>query len=151
MPKTDGGDLVARSLRQEGARHIFALSGDNIQAIFDACLDEDIRIIDTRHEQAAVHMADGWARVTGEPGVAVVTAGPGVVDAVPGMATAYQAASPLVLVAGRVPFRDFESGFGFDFDQVGLMRPVTKWAATCYEAARIPEYINTAFRHARSG
>jgi len=147
----DGGDLVARALRREGVKHLFALSGDYIQAIFDACLDEDIRIIDTRHEQAAVHMADGWARVTGEPGVALVTAGPGVADAVPGMSVAYHAASPVVLLAGRIPMRDFGSGWGMDFDQVALMRPVTKWGASCYHAPRIPEYVGMALGEATSG
>ena len=151
MSKVDGGDLVARALRREGIEHIFTLSGDQTQAIFDACIDEAIRLIDTRHEQAAVHMADGWARTTGRPGVAVVTAGPGVVDAVPGMAVAFQSASPVVLIGGRTRLSEFEMGFGQDFDQLPLMRPITKWAATCYETKRIPEYLSMAFRHACSG
>lgn len=151
MSKVDGGDLVARALKREGVEHIFTLSGDQTQAIYDACIDEAIKLIDTRHEQAAVHMADGWARATGRPGVAVVTAGPGVVDAVPGMAVAFQSASPLVLIGGRTRLSEFEMGFGQDFDQLPLMRPITKWAATCYETRRIPEYLGMAFRHACSG
>ena len=151
MARIDGGDLVARSLKRAGVKHIFALSGDYDQAIFDACLDEDIRIIDTRHEQAAVHMADGWARVTGEPGVAVVTAGPGVVDTIAGLASAYHSGSPLLLISGRIPMSEWDTGFGMDFDQVQLLRPVTKWAATCYDIARVPEYIATAYRQAITG
>jgi len=79
-----GGDLVVRALKEEGVKYIFGLSGGHINTIFDACIDFGIKIIDTRHEQAAVNMAEGWARFTGKPGVAVVTAGPGAVNAFPG-------------------------------------------------------------------
>jgi acetolactate synthase-1/2/3 large subunit len=151
MAIVDGGDLVVKALRGEGTKHIFALSGDYDMAIFDACIDEEMRIIDTRHEQAAVHMADGWARVTGEPGVAVVTAGPGLADAVPGIITAYQMGSPVVVISGRVPMRDFDTGFGMDYSQTQLLAPITKWAATCYDPKRIPEYVAMAFRYATSG
>ena len=72
-----GGVAVARVLKQVGVRNIFGLHGGHVDPIFQGCYDEDIRIVDTRHEQAAGHMADAWARLTGEPGVAVVTAGPG--------------------------------------------------------------------------
>ena len=151
MATVDGGDLVVRALKAQGARQIFALSGDYDMAIFDACLDEEIRIIDTRHEQAAVHMADGWARITGEPGVAVVTAGPGLANAVPGIINAHQMGSPVVAISGRVPLRDFDTGFGMDYSQTQLLAPITKWAATCYDPKRIPEYIAMAFRYAASG
>jgi acetolactate synthase-1/2/3 large subunit len=138
MATVDGGDLVVRALKAQGSKQIFALSGDYDMAIFDACLDEEMRIIDTRHEQAAVHMADGWARITGEPGVAVVTAGPGLADAVPGIITAHQMGSPVVTISGRVPLRDFDTGFGMDYSQTQLLAPITKWAATCYDPKRIP-------------
>ena len=73
-----GGRIVARAIKAEGVDHVFTLCGGHIQNIYDGCIDEGIRVVDTRHEQTAGHAADGWARVTGKPGVALVTAGPGV-------------------------------------------------------------------------
>jgi len=84
-----GGDLVAKVLKAEGVTHVFGLSGGHVSAIFDGLLTEGIRLIDTRHEEAAVMMAEGWARYTGRPGVAVVTAGPGVVNAKPRRKVSY--------------------------------------------------------------
>ena len=83
-----GGHLVAETLKGAGVSHLFTLSGGHIAPIYDGCVDEGIRIVDFRHEQAAAHAADGWARVTLELGVAAVTAGPGVTDAVTGIANA---------------------------------------------------------------
>jgi acetolactate synthase I/II/III large subunit len=96
-----GGNLVAKMLKKEGVELIFSLCGGHIFPIYDGCITEGIRVVDTRHEQAAVHMAEGWARFTGKPGVAVVTAGPGLVNALPALAVAAQSAAPLVLIAGR--------------------------------------------------
>lgn len=151
MAKVNGGDLVVRTLKREGVRQLFALSGGHIDTIFDACIDEGIRIIDTRHEQAAVHMADGWARVTRQPGVAAVTAGPGVVDAVPGVAVAYHGGAPVVLLGGRSSIEGIEQGRLQDMDQAELLRPITKWSKTVFDTRRIPEYVATALRHACSG
>ncbi len=151
MARVDGGDLAIKALKREGVAQLFALSGDHIQSLFDACIDEGMKIIDTRHEQAAVHMADGWARVTGQPGVALVTGGPGVVDAIPAVAVAYQSASPTIILAGRTPLSVAERGHGQDLDHLSLVRPLTKWATTCYDTRRIPEYISLAFRYATSG
>ncbi len=85
MAKIEGGRLAAKVLKQEGVENIFVLAGGHVLPIFQGCEDEGIRVIDTRHEQAAVLMAEGWARVTGKPGVAAVTAGPGVTNAVTGL------------------------------------------------------------------
>ena len=82
MAKIDGGEMLVRGLEQEGVREVFTLHGGHLDAIYAACDAHGLRVIDTRHEQAAAHMADGWARTTGRPGVAIVTAGPGVTDAV---------------------------------------------------------------------
>jgi len=90
----NGGELVARTLLRAGVKHIFGLHGGHIDPIFQACHDAGIRIIDTRHEQAAGHMADAWGRLTGQPGVAVVTAGPGVTDVVTAVANAHLDAVP---------------------------------------------------------
>src|SRR5260370_8949285 len=95
-----GGHLVARALAREGVRCVFTLCGGHIAPIYDGCLREGIDIIDTRHEQAAAHAADAWARLTRSVGVAIVTAGPGVTDAVTGVANAMLALSPLVVLGG---------------------------------------------------
>jgi thiamine pyrophosphate-dependent acetolactate synthase large subunit-like protein len=106
----------------------------------------------TRHEQAAAHMADGWARTTGRPGVAMVTAGPGVTDAVTGVANAYLDAIPMVLIGGRSPLLDDETlPLQGGIDQVALMRPITKWARSVTHTERIAEYVAMAFRQAVSG
>src|ERR1700757_3102120 len=99
--KISGGHLVAKALKQEGVEVIFTLCGGHIIDIYDGCLDEGIKIIDVRHEQVAAHAADGYARVTGRPGVAVVTAGPGTTDAVTGVANAFRAESPMLLIGGQ--------------------------------------------------
>lgn len=151
MAYVDGGDLVVKALVAEGVDVIFTLSGGHVQAIYDACLDEGVRVIDTRHEQAAGHAAEGWSRATRRCGVAVVTAGPGVTDCVTAIANAYQNRSPVLFIGGRSPLGQFEMGALQELDQVDLVRSITVWARTVYETQRIPEYISTAFRHALSG
>ena len=146
-----GGELIAWALKQEGVECIFGLSGGHINSAFDACIDFGIRIIDTRHEQAAVNMAEGWARATGKPGVALVTAGPGVVNAIPGVAVAQQSASPVVLIGGRSSVARRDIGSMQDMDQLEILRPLTKWARSAYGTGRIAEYVSMAFRHATSG
>jgi acetolactate synthase-1/2/3 large subunit len=151
MAMVDGGDLVARCLKQEGVDVIFTLCGGHVQSIYDACIDENIKVIDVRHEQAAGHAAEGWSRATRKCGVAVVTAGPGVTDVVTAVANAYQNRSPMLVIGGRSPLADFERGALQEMDQVEFLRPLTKWARCLYDTARIPEYMAMAFRHALSG
>ena len=146
-----GGRLIAEMLKREGVQHLFTLSGGHIAAIYDGCVDEGIRIVDFRHEQAAAHAADGWARVTLNPGVAAVTAGPGVTDAVTGIANAQYANSPMLVLSGKNPTSEFEMGSLQEMDQVGLVSPITKWAKTCFDVRKIPELVSTAFRYALSG
>lgn len=146
-----GGGLVARALKNEGVDKIFSLSGGHINPVYDGCLTEGIEVIDTHHEQAAIHMAEGWARYTGQPGVAVVTAGPGVANALPGMAVAAQSGVPLVLIGARSSLARRDIGSMQDVDQLELLRPLTKWARQVYQVERIPEYVATAFRQALSG
>jgi thiamine pyrophosphate-dependent acetolactate synthase large subunit-like protein len=146
-----GGHLIAEALKQEGTRYLFTLSGGHIAPIYDGCVDNDIRVVDFRHEQAAAHAADGWARVTLQPGVAAVTAGPGVTDAVTGIANAYYANSPILVLSGKNPIFEFERGSLQEMDQTALVSPITKWARTCYEVRRIPDFVAAAFRHAMSG
>src|SRR5438105_9233473 len=98
-----GGRLVARVLKNEHVSHLFTLCGGHIAPIYDGCVDEGIRIVDTRHEQAAAHAADAYARLTRGIGVVAVTAGPGGTDALTGVANAYAASSPLLLLGGAAP------------------------------------------------
>ena len=152
MARINGGEMLVRALEREDVHEIFALHGGHLDAIFKACREHDLRVIDTRHEQAAAHMADGWARTTGRPGVAMVTAGPGVTDAVTGVANAYLDAIPMVLFGGRSPLLDDELlPLQGGIDQVALMRPITKWTRSVVHTARIPEYVAMAFRQAVSG
>ena len=130
MATMEPGDLLVRTLVEYGVREVFALSGGHLDPIFQACLDHGVRIIDTRHEAAAVHMADGYARATGRPGVAFVTAGPGVTNAVTGIANAYMDAIPLICIAGRSPIRDDDRMPLQGMDQIGLVAPITKFAHT---------------------
>ena len=147
-----GGKLAARALKQAGVECIFTLSGGHVMAIYDGCIDEGIRVIDVRHEQAAVHAADAWSRVNpGKVGVAVLTAGPGVTDGVTGVANAWRANSPILVIGGQGPFNNMRRGSLQEMDHVSVMRPITKWADACYDTARIPDYIEVAIRNAVSG
>jgi acetolactate synthase-1/2/3 large subunit len=151
MAVVDGGTLVAKALKAEGVRYLFVLWGFHVAYIIDACEREGIRIIDTRHEQAAGHAAEGWARVTGQPGVAAVTAGPGVTDVVTAVANAFQAGSPMLILGGRSPLNSFEKGTLQELNHIEFLTPITKWARTVFETKRIPEYISIAYRHALAG
>ena len=151
MTWLDGGDMIARVLKQEGTDLLFTLSGGHIQNIYDGCIDEGIRVIDTRHEQAAAHAADGYARATGRVGVAAVTAGPGVTDALTGVANAYRAGSPMILIGGAAPLRTSGRGALQEMEQVEIFRPVTKWATTIKTTERIAETMADAYRIALSG
>src|SRR5205814_2770857 len=115
------------------------------------CVDAGIRIVDMRHEQAAAHAADAWTRLTGVPGCAVVTAGPGTTDTVTAVANAYRAQTPMLVVGGQGPLRQAHMGSLQELDHVGLMRPITKFATTIYQTERIPEILGMAFRQAYSG
>ncbi len=152
MAQIDGGDLVARMLKGEGIDTIFTLSGGHIQNIYDGCIDEGIRVIDTRHEQSAGHAAEGYGRLTRKCGVAVVTAGPGVTDVVTAVATAYQNASPMLVIGGAAPLRTSLMGALQEIPgTVEMMKPITKWAATIPFTNRIPDYLAQAFRVALTG
>lgn len=151
MSRVHGGNLVARTLKKEGVRYLFTLNGGHIGPILDACLDEGITVIDTRHEEAAAHMAHGWSWVTGEVGFATVTAGPGVTNAATGIANAWSSGNPVVLLGGRPPLKQFGMGSFHEMDQVAFMKPITKWSESILETERIPEYISRAIRIALTG
>jgi acetolactate synthase-1/2/3 large subunit len=101
MEKIEGGRLVVEAFKKEGIKHLFSLCGSSINPIYDACLDAGIKIIDTRHESAAVYMADVWSRITGEPGVSAVTSGPGHTNSLTGIAIAWKAHSRVIAISGN--------------------------------------------------
>jgi acetolactate synthase-1/2/3 large subunit len=151
MQDVAGGHIAARALREEGVTHLFTLCGGHIQHLYDGCLDHGIRVVDTRHEQTAGHAADGWARVTGVPGVAAVTAGPGVTDAVTAVANARRAQVPMILIGGGAPRQLAGRGSLQDMDHVTLLASITKWSVSVPEARRLAEHVQDAFRVATSG
>src|SRR6059058_1179087 len=126
-----GADIVAATLQDLGVARIFALSGNHIMPIFDALLSTSIELIHARHEAACVHMADAWGRLTGQPGVALVTGGQGHSNAVAALYTALASESPLLLLSGHAPLNELGRGAFQEMAQADLARPVTKssWTA----------------------
>lgn len=151
MQTLTGGRLVARMLRKEGVTTVFTLSGLHVAPIYVGCVEEGVRLVDTRHEQAAAHAADAWARLTRGVGVAVVTAGPGVTDSVTGVANAWAASSPLVLLGGAAPTFNQGRGSLQEMPQVQLFQGITKWSDRVPSAELVPSFLAKAFRVARSG
>src|SRR5262245_33391533 len=145
-----GADLLARSLAAAGTRHLFALSGNHVMPVFDAALDAGLQLIHVRHEAAAVHMADAWGRLTGDPGVALVTGGPGHANAVGALYTALAAESPLVLLSGHAPLSELGRGAFQEMAQADLATPVTKASWTARDPALLAADVGRALAVARS-
>ena len=151
MPSLTGAHLFIRCLKQEGIQKVFTIVGDTILPLVDAAADEGIEFIDTRHEGAAMHMADGYARITGQPAVGIFTGGPGFANAVSGLPAIYTSESPVIFVAGCAELPE-KGMFTFqEIDQTAMAAPVTKGSWLVHDTARIPEYVATAFRTAMSG
>jgi len=155
MVLVNGAQLTVRALDNQGVRVLFTLCGDN-RTIYNYCKDEScteagIDIIDFRHEQATGHAAMGYYLATGEPGVCSVQSGPGITDLFPAIPIAFDASIPIVAICTSTAMMDFEKLAQNEIDVVPAFRPVTKWSGYCYETARIPEYINMAFRIASTG
>ena len=129
--RVQGGHLVARAIAAEGVDAIFTLSGGHVMPIYEGCRHEGVRVLDVRHEQSAAHAAEAYGRVRPPAGVAVVTAGPGVTGTVTAVANAFAAQVPLVVIGGARPLVQAEKGSLQEFDQLSLMKPITKWAAIC--------------------
>ena len=134
----------------EGVKNIFTLAGDHVLPVLDVIGDEDFRIIDTRHEQAAVHMADAWGRITGQPGVTMYTT-PGFANAIPGLASAFHAESPVLSISGSAELAELGRGAMQEIDQIGMAQPITKGAWMVTSARRIPQMVAQALRVAYSG
>jgi acetolactate synthase-1/2/3 large subunit len=139
-----GGRLVAKRLKAHGVTKLFTLSGGHLFSIFDGCREEGIDLVDVRHESAAAFAAEGWAKVTRQPGVAALTAGPGVTNGMSAVASAQQNGSPMLVLGGRAPAMRWGQGSLQELDHVPFMRPLTKFAATPETTAEIPALVDEA-------
>src|SRR5215467_15415747 len=149
--RAHGGRLFADALKDAGVDTVFALAGGHVMKVLDSCVPAGIRVIDTRHEGAAAFAAEGWALTTGRPGFAVATAGPGFTNALSGLFDSGLWNVPMVLLGGRTGLKMAGQGAVADLDQRAIAAPGVKWAATCYETARIPRYLAEALFRARAG
>jgi acetolactate synthase-1/2/3 large subunit len=146
-----GAEVLVRTLQEAGVRRLFTLSGNHIMPVFDATLDAGIELIHTRHEAAAVHMADAWARLTGEVGVALVTGGPGHANAISALYTASMAESPVVLLSGHAPCSQLGLGAFQEMQQAEIAKPLTKAASTTEDANSLSRDLANGWRTAISG
>ena len=151
MKKFRGADALAQTLQRAGVKHIFALSGNHIMPLFDALIDTDIELIHTRHEAACVHMADAYARLTGRPGIALVTGGPGHANAVSALYTAQMSEAPVVLLSGHAPHDQLGLGSFQEMRQAEMAAPVTKASWVAASADSLSADITRAMREAMSG
>jgi acetolactate synthase-1/2/3 large subunit len=140
-----GGRLIAQQLKAYGVTKLFTLSGGHLFSIYDGCRAEGIELVDTRHEQTATFAAEGWAKVTRRPGVAAVTAGPGVTNAMSALASAQANHSPTVVLGGRAPDLRWGMGSLQEIDHLPFVAPVTKLAETPHRPADIPAAVDRAF------
>lgn len=152
MEKLSGADMLIRALQDEGVDHVFGYPGGAVLHIYDAVFRQNsIQHVLVRHEQAATHMADGYARSTGRPGVVLVTSGPGATNAITGIATAYMDSIPMVVISGQVQSHLIGTDSFQETDMVGVSRPVVKHSFLVRAASEIPETMKKAFYIATSG
>lgn len=156
MTTLTGGQALVQSLKREGVRTIFGLPGTQLDYAFDALYDEReaIRVVHTRHEQAAAYMADGYARSTGDVGVFLVVPGPGVLNAAASLATSFANNVPVLCVTGQISSELIGIGRGVLHevdDQLGILRHLTKWTARARTPGDVPHVVHEAFRQLRSG
>ena len=149
--KMRGADVLIDALKLAGVGKIFALSGNHIMPVYDAALGRGIQLIHVRHEGAAVHMAESWARLTGEVGIALVTGGPGHANAIGALCTALASETPVILLSGHAPLDELGQGAFQEFPQATIAAPVCKASWTAPSAAGLGKDLARAFRLARSG
>jgi acetolactate synthase-1/2/3 large subunit len=150
MARTTGSHLICKALKLEGVKNVFGLAGDHILPLLNTMVDQDFRIIDTRHEQAAVHMADAWSRLTEQPGVCMYTT-PGFANAIPGLTNAMHTEGAVISIAGCADTHDLGRGAQQEIEQVAMAAPICKGSFLVPDARRIPEFIARAIRLAFSG
>jgi acetolactate synthase-1/2/3 large subunit len=148
--KVTGSHLIGKALQLEGVRNIFTIAGDHILPVLDVMADMHFRFVDTRHEQAAVHMADAWGRLTGQPGVSMYTT-PGFANALPGLAHALHSESPVISISGSADLSELGRGAMQEIDQINAAQPFTKGSWMVHDARRIPDFIARAVRTAYAG
>ena len=147
-----GAEILIKALQAEGVKHVWGYPGGAVLHIYDAFYKQDtIQHVLVRHEQAAVHAADGYARATGEVGVALVTSGPGVTNAVTGIATAYMDSIPMVIITGQVPTAAIGQDAFQECDTVGITRPIVKHNFLVKDVRDMADVMKKAFHIARSG
>ncbi len=151
MSETDGGAIIARVLKRHDVQFLFTLCGGHISPILVGAKAEGLRVIDVRDEVSAVFAADATARMSGVVGVAAVTAGPGVTNAVTAVKNAQMAQSPLILFGGATATVLRGRGSLQDIDQLAIMRPITKWATSVKTLASLEATVERAFDVAVSG
>ena len=156
MPTMSGAQALVRQLRSEGVDTVFALPGVQIMAAFDALheLQDHIRLVPARHEQATTYMAEGYAKVTGRVGVAMVVPGPGALNATAGLGTAYATSSPVLLISGQIGSDTLGKGQGQLHeieDQLDVFRPITKWNHRVIRVEEVPEAVHEAMRQLKTG
>ncbi len=151
MTTVSGGQLVAEALIEKKVETIFTLSGGHITPIYQFLENTSVTLFDTRHEQAALFMAEAWGKMTRSPAVAMVTAGPGFTNALTGVASAYFSNTPVLLIAGCVGLEHKEKLDLQDMSQEPVIAPMVKKTLVCQKTERIPEYVDMAFRTAIGG
>src|SRR3954451_23177020 len=133
--RVHGGRLVSATLKAHGVSHLFTLSGGHLFSVYDGCKHDEIAIVDTRHEQTAAFAAEGWAKATRRPGVAALTAGPGVTNGMSALASAQANGSPVVVLGGRAPAMRWGMGSLQEIDHVPFVAPLVKSARTAESPA----------------
>jgi acetolactate synthase-1/2/3 large subunit len=147
-----GGDMLIRALQDSGVEYIFGYPGGSALHIYDAIFrQQKVEHILVRHEQAATHMADAYARATGKPGVVLVTSGPGATNAITGIATAYMDSIPMVVISGQVPSALIGTDAFQETDMVGISRPVVKHSFLIKDCSELPAVVKKAFHIATTG
>jgi len=146
-----GSEILAKALRREGVDDLFFLMGGPMLMAEAACINEGIRLLDARHEQAAVFMAQAYSRLLNKPAVCMAASGPGVTNLVTGIANALIDCVPVVAIGGSSPVNLYGRQAFQEIDQVAIMRPCVKWTDRVYHPGRIPELVNTAFQKAMTG
>lgn len=149
--KLKGAQILMKMLQEEGVDVIFGYPGGAVLDIYDALMDTDLRHILVRHEQGAVHAADGYARASGKVGVCLVTSGPGATNTVTGIASAYLDSIPVVILTGQVPTHLIGNDAFQEVDIVGITRPCTKHNYLVKDVRNLAKTIKEAFHLARSG
>jgi acetolactate synthase I/II/III large subunit len=151
MATVDGATLLVRALQRQGVTHLFSVSAGGMASVYHAAQEEGLTVVHTRHEGPAAFMADGWARITRQVGACLVTHGVGVTNAMTGLAAASMDGVPLLCLALGIPRARADMGNLQEMDHLAAVAPVTKWARIVPSAARIPEYLAAALRHAWEG